>query len=46
VVCVVAKYGLQLEAKEEGIFNGDEWSDSDCNKLKTAKKKFTKRATV
>ena len=25
--CVVAKYGLQLEAKKEGLLSGDEWND-------------------
>ncbi len=28
VFCVIAKYGLQLEAKEEGLLSGDEWSNS------------------
>ncbi len=28
--CVVAKYGLQLEAKKEGLLTGDEWNDPDC----------------
>lgn len=27
VFCVFAKYGLQLEAKEEGLLSGDEWSN-------------------
>jgi len=27
VFCVVVKYGLQVEAKEEGLLSGDEWSD-------------------
>jgi len=27
VFCVVAKYGLQLTAKEEGLLSGDEWRD-------------------
>ncbi len=26
VFCVIAKYGLQLEAKEEGLLAGNEWS--------------------
>jgi len=26
VFCVFAKYGLQLKAKEEEFFSGDEWS--------------------
>lgn len=30
VFYVFAKYGLQLEAKEEEFFSGDEWSYSDC----------------
>ena len=28
--CVVAKYGLQLEAKKEGLLTGDEWIDPNC----------------
>lgn len=24
---IVAKYGLQLKAKEDGLFSGDEWHD-------------------
>jgi hypothetical protein len=28
--CVVAKYGLQLEAKMEGLLSGEEWSDPNC----------------
>ena len=27
--CVIAKYGLQLDAKKEELFSGDEWSDPD-----------------
>ena len=27
VFCVVAKYGLQLEAKKENLLSGDEWSN-------------------
>ena len=27
---VIAKYGLQLEAKEEGLLTGEEWSNPDC----------------
>ena len=27
VFCVIANYGLQLEAKEEGLLSGDEWSN-------------------
>ena len=30
VFCVFLKYGLQLKAKEEGFFSGDEWSNPDC----------------
>ena len=30
VFCVVAKYGLQLEAKKEGLLTGDEWSNPEC----------------
>ncbi len=30
VFCVFAKYGLQLEAKEEKFFSGDEWSNPNC----------------
>lgn len=30
VFCVFAKYGLQLTAKEENFFSGDEWSNHDC----------------
>ena len=27
VFCVIAKYGMQLEAKKEGLLSGDEWSN-------------------
>ncbi len=27
VFCVVAKYGMQIKAKEEGLLSGDEWSN-------------------
>lgn len=27
VFCVIAKYGFQLEAKEEGLLTGDGWSN-------------------
>ena len=30
VFCVIAKYGLQLEAKEEELLSGDEWSNPEC----------------
>ena len=30
VFCVIAKYGMQLEAKEEGLLSGDEWSNPAC----------------
>ena len=30
VFCVIAKYGLQLEANEEGLLTGEEWSNPDC----------------
>ena len=30
VFCVIAKYGLQLEAKEEELLTGDEWSNPTC----------------
>ncbi len=29
VFCVLAKYGLQLEAKKEDFFSGAEWSNSE-----------------
>lgn len=28
--CVIAKYGLQLDAKKEELFSGDEWSNPAC----------------
>ena len=28
--CVIAKYGLQLDAKKEELFSGDEWSNPTC----------------
>ena len=31
--CVVAKYGLQLEAKKEYLLSGDEWNDISCKNL-------------
>ncbi|TES96001.1 MAG: hypothetical protein E3J90_08875 [Promethearchaeota archaeon] len=30
VFCVIAKYGFQLIAKEEGLLSGDEWSNPSC----------------
>ena len=30
VFCVFAKYGLQLTAKKEEFFSGDEWSNPNC----------------
>jgi len=27
---VIAKYGFQLKAKEEGLFSGDEWNSPAC----------------
>ncbi len=27
VFCVIAKYGMQIEAKEEELLSGDEWSN-------------------
>ena len=30
VFCVIAKYGFQLEAKEEGLLTGGEWSNPEC----------------
>ena len=27
IFCVIAKYGLQLEAKEENLLSGDEWTN-------------------
>ena len=41
VFCVVAKYGLQLEAKEEGLLTGDEWNDPTLKEaLKTRVEQF------
>ena len=33
VFYVIAKYGLQLEAKEEGLLSGNDWSDSASKNL-------------
>ena len=33
VFCVIAKYGLQLEAKEGELFSGDEWSNPACREI-------------
>ena len=33
VFYVVAKYGLQQEAKKEGLLSGDEWSDPTSKDL-------------
>ena len=33
VFYVIAKYGLQLTAKEEGLLSGDEWSNPDCKAI-------------
>ncbi len=33
VYYVIAKYGLQLEAKEEELFSGDEWSNLECKEV-------------
>jgi len=33
VFCLIAKYGFQLEAKEEELFSGDEWSDPVCKDM-------------
>ena len=30
VFCVLAKYGLNLKAKEENFLSGDEWSNPAC----------------
>ena len=27
---ILAKYGLQIKAKEDELFSGDEWSNSAC----------------
>jgi len=37
--CVVAKYGLQLDAKKEELFSGDEWSNLDCRDMLIEKMK-------
>ena len=31
--CVIAKYGLQLDAKKEELFSGDEWSKPVCREM-------------
>lgn len=33
VFCVIAKYGFQLKAKEEGLLSGDEWSNPACKDI-------------
>lgn len=33
VFCIMAKYGLQLEAKEEELLSGDEWSNPACREI-------------
>ena len=33
VYYVIAKYGLQLKAKEEGFFSGVEWSNPACRDI-------------
>ncbi len=33
VFYVIAKYGLQLEAKKEELFSGGEWSDPACKDM-------------
>ena len=30
VFCVIANYGFQMEAKEDELFSGDEWSNPAC----------------
>jgi len=30
--CVIAKYGLQLDAKKEKLFSGDEWKNKTIPK--------------
>ena len=30
--CVIAKYGLQLDAKKEELFSGDEWKNKTIPK--------------
>ncbi|TKJ20454.1 MAG: hypothetical protein CEE43_12310 [Promethearchaeota archaeon Loki_b32] len=29
--CVIAHLGLQLIAKEEGLLNGEDWHNPECN---------------
>ena len=33
VFCVIAKYGLQLNAKTENLLSGDEWNNPACRKM-------------
>ena len=33
VFCVIAKYGLQLNAKIENLLSGDEWSNPACKEM-------------
>ena len=33
VFCVIANYGFQLEAKEERLLSGVEWSDPACKDM-------------
>lgn len=33
VFCVIAKYGLQLSAKEEELLSGDEWTNPECKDI-------------
>ncbi len=33
VFCIVAKFGFQLEAKDEGLLSGDEWSNPACKDM-------------
>lgn len=33
VFSVVAKYGLQREAKDEDLLSGDEWNDPVCKNM-------------
>ncbi len=28
--CAIAKFGLQLDAKQENLFNSEEWSNPEC----------------
>ncbi len=28
--CAIAKFGLQLDAKREDLFNSEEWSNLEC----------------